>query len=126
MSTPIGAVPSWDQVAALAEAIRDGDLTSTKRELLAQLIEQVGTAVRITPQLLPRCPVGGECMAVVWMPRGPSVRLPNGNPTVNAVGTVWRVAPSAARLELPLVRRHLLTLVTDGFCCTAAAPADFR
>ena len=67
MSTPIGAVPSWDPAAALAEAIRDGDLSSGKRELLAQLIEQMGTAVHITPRLLPRCPVGGECMAVVWV-----------------------------------------------------------
>jgi len=67
VSIPMDAGPSWDQIHALAAAIRDGELSSAKRELLAQLIEQVCTAVRITPRLLPRCPVGGECMAVVWI-----------------------------------------------------------
>ncbi|MGQ0774824.1 MAG: hypothetical protein ACT4NY_10470 [Pseudonocardiales bacterium] len=67
MSTPIGTVPSWDKVAALADAIRAGELSSVQRELLARLIEQVGTAVHSTPRLLPRCPVGGQCMAVVWV-----------------------------------------------------------
>ena len=57
---------SHEQLTALVDTVRDGDLSTAQSELLAQLILQIGTAILVWPRVAHRCPPDGRCVAVPW------------------------------------------------------------
>jgi len=50
------SIPTHREVSALCAAVRDSRLADEQRERLAQLLDTIGSALRVTPTLAARYP----------------------------------------------------------------------
>ena len=111
MST-VTTIPTLEQSCALAELVRHGELTQEHRYLIARLLDEIGTSVRVTAegeQRYPRDSAGsGSCRAApgrrsapstsgysAWCPRWPlsSGHGARGGPA----GVIFLAGPPAVR-----------------------------
>ena len=73
MST-VAAIPTLEQSCALGELVRRGELTDEHRHLVAHLLDEIGTSVRVTAEYArthPHDPAVQDVAArAVWTPVG--------------------------------------------------------
>jgi len=87
MST-VTTIPTLEQSCALAELVRHGEITQEHRYLIARLLDEIGTSVRVTAEGEQRYP--GDSAAQDLLARG--AWAPVGTEYVRVLGVVSPVA----------------------------------
>ena len=125
-------IPTHAEIARLTSRVRDGRLDDEQREQLAQLLDTIGSAVRVAPTVAARYPGQPERAAAAAL--GWWDGVPGAYAALLEGCQMQRVGPRAGRNRRPgqpgiearvTVARAAVAIVTDTGA-TAVAPAIHR